>query len=447
MRPSRRLLWILGAWFALGALCFALRLDEFDTRFSDAQATQFAGFWSWCGIVLIVLSAIDALRTRARGLELRREIPEKLALDTSSQIRLTVVNRSHHQLHAEIFDHFPAQLQADHAGIRLTIDAHTELALSYSARALVRGPAQFGFCEVWLETPLRLWQQRLWLAEPKTARIFPNFVPVLQSASVSLEHQLSQIGAHLQQRRGEGSSFRQLREFREGDALRQIDWSATARTRKPISREYQEEKDQDLIFLLDCGRRLRAKDEHISHFDHALNALLLTAHIAHRQGDGVGLLSFAGQTRWLAPQRSEKSLGHLLNHLYDLDSSTETSDYLLAVEQLNDRRQKRALIILITHPQAEDLDELNAAVALLKNRHLLMIASIRDRETERALTHPVAHFSDALVYCSALQAERQREHMLGALKARGAIIVEALPQHLHSALVNEYISLKRSGRF
>ncbi|UUZ49469.1 DUF58 domain-containing protein [Massilia sp. B-10] len=82
--------------------------------------------------------------------------------------------------------------------------------------------------------------------------------------------------------------------------MRSIDWKATARMNRPITREYQEERDQQVVFLLDTGRRMQARDELTTHFDHALNAVLTLGFLAQKQGDAVGLMSFGGDTRWLA---------------------------------------------------------------------------------------------------------------------------------------------------
>src|SRR3546814_8055761 len=66
-----------------------------------------------------------------------------------------------------------------------------------------------------------------------------------------------------------------MREYRIGDSLRQIDWKATARARMLISREYQDEKNQQLIVVLDTGRRMMAREpatapgtRALAHFDH-----------------------------------------------------------------------------------------------------------------------------------------------------------------------------------
>ena len=95
------------------------------------------------------------------------------------------------------------------------------------------------------------------LPPAETLRVFPNFAEISRYTLLAANDQLAQLGVRRLRRLGTGAEFHQLREYREGDALRQIDWKATSRMRKLIAREYQDERDQRLVFLLDCGRRMR----------------------------------------------------------------------------------------------------------------------------------------------------------------------------------------------
>lgn len=161
-----------------------------------------------------------------------------------------------------------------------------------------------------------------------------------------------------QRRRGDGQTFLQLREYRIGDSLRQIDWKATARMRKPIARDYQDERNQTVLFLLDCSRRMRAQDDDLSHFDHALNAMILLAYVALRQGDAVGVQSFGGEQRQLAPRSGPGRLTALINAVYDLQPTIDPPDYAEAAQLILKRQRKRALIVLLTNLRDEDQAEL-----------------------------------------------------------------------------------------
>ncbi len=253
------------------------------------------------------------------------------------------------------------------------------------------------------------------------------------------------LGLQKHQRRGEGTEFEQLRDFRVGDALRQIDWRASAKFRKPISRDYQEERDQQIIFLLDCGRRMRTRDGKISHFDHALNALLISAFVALRQGDSVGLLSFAGQSRWVAPVKGQSQITRLLEQIYDLDSSTSTSDYLEVAQQLMARQTRRSMIVMITSLEPQDRQDLTSAANLLSKHHLVMIASMRPHAIDDTCASEVTSVDDALKYCAVTRHLQNQDSLFAELRSRNVIVADSSPAMMHSALINEYMSLKRSG--
>jgi uncharacterized protein (DUF58 family) len=275
--------------------------------------------------------------------------------------------------------------------------------------------------------------------------VYPNFRSITSFKMLGLQQQIGQLGIHVKPRRGQGLDFHQLREYREGDSMNQIDWKATSRLRKLISREYQDERDQDVIFALDCGRRMHARDGELSHFDHVLNAFLLTSHVALKQGDAVGLMTFAGQDRWIKPQKGQHSINGLLNQVYDLHSSTETSDFVELAQQLMNKRKKRSLIILVTNLHEEDSDDITAAIRIIARQHVVIVANLRESFLDDTLSHPVHNFSSALSYAGTIEYLSSRQRMLKMLRKQGVIVADALPHLLHISLINEYLMLKRRG--
>ena len=306
---------------------------------------------------------------------------------------------------------------------------------------------EFGRVGCRLLSAMGLWEKNYYYGETELTRVYPNYKPLFRSSFVGSDQLYVDLGLQLRQRRGEGTDFHQLRDFRVGDALRQIDWRATARFGKPISREYQEERDQQVVFLLDCGRRMRARDGDISHFDHALNALLVSAFVALRQGDSVGLLSFAGQSRWLAPIKGRFQISRLLDQGYDLDSSAATSDYLDVAQQLLTRQPRRSLVILISSLQPQDSDDLAQAAKLLSRHHLVMVASMRQQVLTDTVASEVVSIEDALKYCGVSRHLQDQSAMYAQLRSDNIIVADTAPALMHSTLITEYMALKRSGIF
>lgn len=450
MRPSRFLLAVLMAFLGAGLLVFALRMFVAYGQ----QLTQAASLvnlahqlWLFAAGYLVLVALFDLFRHRRyRHLRIERSLPHSMALAVPAHVELTVTNDYSFGLTLELTDFLPASVTSEELPVSLDIPARCKRRLSYPLSPVGRGEARFGPTAVRILTRWKLWQRLEYHGQVESVKVYPNFAPIANAAAIGLEHQIAQLGIHLQQRRGEGSDFHQLREFREGDSLRQIDWKATARYRKPISREYQDERDQDILFLLDCGRRLRNKDDQLSHFDHALNALLLTSYIALRQGDAVGLMTFAGADRWLSPMKGAARINVILNQLFDLHSTTETSDYLKAAETFLEKSHKRSLVILVTNLRDEDLDDLRKACLLLAKKHIVMVASLRDLFLDKFVEQPVTGFTEALNYCGVIDYVRRRRQLLITLQAMGVIVTDSLPYTLHMDLVTEYLKLKRSGR-
>jgi uncharacterized protein (DUF58 family) len=131
----------------------------------------------------------------------------------------------------------------------------------------------------------------------------------------------------------------------------------------------------------------------------------------------VGLLSFAGQSRWVAPIKGRFQVSRLLDQIYDLDSSPAASDYLDVAQQLMTRQPRRSLIILISSLEPQDRDDLTQAARLLSQHHLVMVASMR----QQVLTDTLAN--------------------------ENIIVADTPPAYMHSTLINEYMALKRSGIF
>jgi uncharacterized protein (DUF58 family) len=276
--------------------------------------------------------------------------------------------------------------------------------------------------------------------------VYPDFARLYGGQLLAVDNWLSQIGVRLRQRRGLGMEFNQLREFREGDSLRQMDWKATARHRTPIAREYQEERDQQIIFMLDCGRRMRSQDGDLSHFDHALNALLLLGYVALRQGDAVGLSTFASEhNRHLAPVRGQSQLNLLLNSVYDLHSSQRPADYSAAVRQLLARQKRRALVVLMTNLRDEDDEELLAAVKQLERQHRVLVVSLREEVLDTIRQAPVETFDEALTYCGTIDFLNARAELQERLSAHGIAVLDSRPADLGAELVSRYLGWKKAG--
>jgi uncharacterized protein (DUF58 family) len=275
---------------------------------------------------------------------------------------------------------------------------------------------------------------------------------VARYAWLAGDRRLQEIGIKTFQQRGEGTDFKQLSEYRYGDPVRHIDWKATLRVNKPIIREFQDERDQYVLLLVDCGRRMRADDREgrigTAHFDQVLNAVMLLSYVALKQGDAVGALTFGTppqEARSFSPRKGAHALNALMGELYAVQPSPTHSDYVAAAQDLLRRQAKRALVIVITNFRDEDSNELSHALRLLRSRHLVLLASLRERIVRELITQPLRSGEAAVEIASAHLYEQSRRDAFNRLAARDALMVDAEPERLGIELVNRYNSVKRAG--
>lgn len=237
----------------------------------------------------------------------------------------------------------------------------------------------------------------------------------------------------------------ELREYRPGDAMRQIDWRATSRRAQLISKEYRDEEDQRVVVLLDCGRRMHTRDGERPHFDHALDAVLLLAYVALRQGDSLGLLAFAGADRWIPPRKGPAALGPLMQGVFDLHATLAPSDHAEAFRRLEARMRRRALVVVVTNTRGEDDEELLALLPGLRRKHLVLVAGLREPLLREVIDGEVRSEADALRHLAAHELLADRKRGLERLRAAGALTVDVEPEGLATALVNRYLEVKRAG--
>jgi uncharacterized protein (DUF58 family) len=431
--PSTRLLALAGGLLAAGI--------------AEIVLPEASDLWSVAALGVLLFAAADMVAGyRLQPPLAQREVASSLPLGVWNEVSLQLHNPGRRTLRFAVQDFYPPQMEVRGLPQSLSLKPGTWVRVGYGVRPLLRGETQFGLICVRMDSPLGLWRIERRLGTESLCRVYPNFAALTNYALFAIDHRLSRLGVLRRRRRGEGMEFHQLREYRQGDSERQIDWKATARFNKLISREYQDERDQQVVFMIDCGRRMAAKDDLFSHFDHTLNALLLLSYVSLRQGDAVGLLTMNGPERYCAPRKSGASVNVILNQVFDLQPSILTSDYYGASVELMKRVRKRSLVVILSNLRDEDDDTLTPALALLGSRHLVLFASLREKILSRALHTRVNTFDRAVTYAATADYLRERALVFRRIARGGTLCIDVEPEQLPMALVNSYLDIKRQGR-
>jgi uncharacterized protein (DUF58 family) len=383
---------------------------------------------------------------------LTRRLPSAFAIGVKRPVQITVAAEGTTPWACEIHDHADATFLTQGMPARAALTGGTAVDLTYIVTPTRRGEVTFAPADVRVRSRWRLCELFVKLGTTEIKRVYPDFAQIARYAWLAGDRRLQEIGIKTYQQRGQGTDFKQLSEYRVGDSLRHMDWRATLRVGKPIVREFQDERDQCVLFLLDCGRRMRADDRHghigTTHFDQVLNAVMLLSYVALRQGDAVGAMTFGtpdDQKRSFAPRKGAHSLDAMMGQLYGVQPTPTHSDYLTAAQDLLRHQRRRALVIIITNFRDEDSTELSQALRLLRAHHLVLLASLREHIVRELASQPLVSGDAAIEVASAHLYEQSRRDAFTRLAARDGLMIDAEPQRLGVDLVNRYHAMKRAG--
>src|SRR6266576_220415 len=297
--------------------------------------------------------------------------------------------------------------------------------------------------------PLGLGLRRERIALPWEVAVYPPLVTVRLQASLARAQRRREQGITPLRRLGEGRLFESLRDWVPGDDLRHIDWKATGRRGKVITRQFEAERRQHVLLVLDLGRMLTAEIAGgVSRLEYVVRAALELAYAAVQHDDNVGVMAFAdGVQHFVAPQRGRLALKRVLDVLARVEPRLVEPDYPGAFRYLAARNRKRALTVLFTDViDRFASDALVANVASLRPRHLPLAVTLQNPELNQVATlRPVAAH-DAFRKAAAEELLRAREEALGRMRRAGVLVLDVPPERAAEAVVAKYLDLKRRGR-
>ena len=422
------------------------------------------GFWdgrlaytmlAWDALVLLFV-LLDGLRLPAAAqLTAGRSWLNAPALDSETEIELTIENHGRMILDCRIVDDLPPALVAEPETLRVTAFPRVPARMRYRVKPNERGDWEAGWLYVRYRSGLGLAER--WARAPltQTVRVYPALrtseeQQIFLARSRQIELQLRRA-----QQRGLGRDFESLRDYREGDDLRDICWTATARHGSLITRQYQTERSQPVWIVLDCGRLMRARvatstklqnsgPAPSSKLDHACTTAVALAQLALYSGDRVGLLAYGQNIQQrLLPARGAAHLRQMIELLAQVHTETGEADHLRATATLNRLQPRRALILWVTDlaETAMRPEVIDGALQLLR-RHVLLFVAMAQPEVELIAQARPKDLEQMFRASAAQEMAGRRELLLARLHEQGALTLDLNPEALTSSVLNQYLTVK-----
>ncbi len=436
----------IGLWYVLGAVAGILWTPRALVVAAILAAFGVVGFWTPWGLdvmlladlLLIVLIWIDA--TLAQTVVVNREPLPALSVGHTGEVTYRWTNPSARAAHLHVREMRPEILGGTQPPRAVGIPPHAAVREQVPVVPLRRGRETAGVGGFVVDSmgPLGLGRHRVRLPLPWDVVVYPPLVSVRLRASVAEALRRRDAGMKPIRKLGEGRLFESLREWVPGDDLRHIDWKATARRAKVITRQYEAERRQQVLLVLDTGRLMTADvAAGVARLDFAVQAALELAYAAAQHDDNVGIMTFAdGVQHFVAPERGRAGVRRVMDVLAEVQPKLVEPDYPGAFRYLAARNRKRALTVLFTDViDRFASDALVANVATLGPRHLPLAVAMRRPATPR----------DAFRKAAAEELLHAREEALGHMRRAGVLVIDVTPQRAAQAVVAKYLDLKRRG--
>jgi uncharacterized protein (DUF58 family) len=388
------------------------------------------------------------LSPKKEELQVERVLPAFLSLAADNSVGWDVRNASRMVVRFVLRDDMPDAIVRSVERVEGRLRARSHAELRYKVRPTARGLYEFG--DVWLRywTPLGLLIRQRRIVARSSVKVYPNVTNLSRYELALRRHRAAELGLSGAPQRGQGRQFNSLRDYVSGDDWSDVAWKATAKRGRLIVRDYEVERNQNILLLLDCGRLMSTEYEGVSRLDYAVNASLLLTYAAMKQGDAIGLIAFDERVQtYVPPVRGRGALGRMNEALYRLKPTLTEPNYDMACRFLALRYRKRSLIVIFTDVIDRDASAvLLAHTARFARQHLPLCVVYRNMEAESLADARPESMGECFTKTVAIQTLDRRAAALALMRGHGVDVLECSPKAVAPSLIGRYLWLKRNRR-
>jgi uncharacterized protein (DUF58 family) len=399
--------------------------------------------------VLFVYAGLDALLLpRRRSISVARIVPERISLGAPTRIAFEVRHRCRRRVEIRIAEDFPPSIEAEPPLCVATFEPGARATLEYRLCARRRGRFALSHVDVRVLPLLGLFYRQYRLALPAELHVYPNLVNIQRYELLLRKGLTAEQGIARMRQIGQGTEFESLRHYIEGDDMARVDWKATARHSSLFVRNYEPERQQNVLVALDVGRATAGEFEGMSRLDYLVNATLMLAYVVLRQGDWFSLVAFSDRIEsYQPPVRGIKNIDRVARALYKLEPKLAESDYAAACRFIGIKNRKRSLICLFT-----DVIDREASAVIIgymgryAHHHLPLAVTLANPEVRAVAHEPLADRPDLYTKAVALDVLAAREEALSAMRHQGVDVLDVNPHALMHEVINRYLRIKATRR-
>lgn len=402
-------------------------------------------FLSYNCVCLILLTLDFLLTPKAKVLDIWRAPEDKLFFKAENTVTFNVRNNYFKPIELTLKDELPDfHFNVIKQDMKQTVPSHGISDFSYALIPTKRGcflfPAvhikyksMWGLCYKYEKKPL-----------PIEFKVYPNLKDLSKYRLLMTKNMALENGKRIINIKGEGQEFESLREYINWDDFRKINWMVSAREQKYVINLYESEKNQPVFIMIDTGRPMSYLLKGYKKLDYAINAALILSDIVNQKGDNSGLVVFdTNVNSYIKPGKGPAHRNNLMESLYHIMDTKNTSDYYDAFRILITRQKRRSIVFIFTDFETEvELGDLVTQIKLLKSRHVPVVALLKNdsvikmSESEGKDSRSIYEKSVALEYLA------NRKKLIRTLNLNGVICIESDAESFAIDTVNHYLKIK-----
>jgi len=381
---------------------------------------------------------------RPDALVVSRNWAGPLLLGAPQIVRIHIRNEGSVSIAVRLTDFPDAALRADPPEMAVMVPAQGEETASYEVVPAARGDAALDHLALRYRSGAGLAERWAGVSLRQKVRVYPDIAEGQRQSFALIRARQMVMEKRRARAHGLGRDFESLREFQQGDELRDVCWTATARRGKLVARTYQPERSQTVWIVVDTGRLMRARDGRRTALDRAVNAAFALAHVASGAGDRVALLAYGRRPQQrIAPGRGPAQLRAFVDALAVTRGETAEADHARAAATVMSSQKRRALIVWLSDlAETAAVPEVIESAARLVPQHVLIFTVMKPPELSALAARVPAAEDEMYRVMAAQEMIERRARLLGQLRQRGGIALEVPSAELTGTVIDRYLSVK-----
>jgi uncharacterized protein (DUF58 family) len=397
--------------------------------------------------VLLLLVDLLLLFLSKGGIKAERLLPDKLSNGDENPIEIQIANNYLFNAKVRLIDELPFQFQKRDFGLLSTIKSGGAKSYSYQVRPTERGVYSFGSLNVFASSPIGFLAKKYRFDNSKEVPVYPSFLQLRKYDLIAFTNRLFEYGLKKIRRIGHTMEFEQIKDYIQGDDIRNINWKTTAKRGQLMVNQFQDEKSQPIYSVIDKGRVMKMPFEELSLLDYAINATLVISNIAIKKNDKAGMFSFSNkiENRVVAERRSSQ-MNLILETLYNLETNFVESDFSRLYIDVKRNINQRSLLLLYTN--FETLDALNRQLPYLQaiaKQHLLVVIFFENTELLEFADKKAENTQQIFEQTTAEKFIYEKKLIVNELRKYGIQTILTKPENLTINTINKYLEIKARG--